>query len=82
MQGLGRGKGGAIRQKQKPKERKDYGVQALINLRKALDPNQNLIPKAVFDRVLRFVYFHYFSLVLQLKFFSLASPSSLVSLLS
>ena len=61
MQGLGKGKGGSIRQK--PKERKEYGVQALINLRKALDPNQMLIPKAVFERTLRlaiFISFQYF----------------------
>ena len=83
MQGLGKGKGGSIRQK--PKERKEYGVQALINLRKALDPNQMLIPKAVFERTLRlgiFISFQYFYHFYHFSPFSPFSPFSLVSLLS
>ena len=54
MQGLGRGKAGKMKKK---KAKQGCGIQALANLRKVLNPNQLLVPKAVFERVLRFDFF-------------------------
>ena len=74
MQGLGRGKAGKIKKK---KAKQGYGIQALANLRKVLNPNQLLVPKAVFERVLRFDFF--FLLFLPFSIFSLVPLISLAS---
>ena len=55
MQGLGRGKAGKVNKNKRAKQ--GFGVQALANLRKVLNLNQLLVPKAVFERVLRFDFF-------------------------